>query len=216
MKKPIDLSGRKFGRLTVMNRTSDHIYPNGRHDIVYSCQCDCGKFVDVLAIHLRSGHTTSCGCFREDTARENMTTHGHTYTRLHCIWKNMKQRCYNPKHKNYDVYGGRGITICDEWIRDFASFERWALNNGYNDNLSIDRINANQGYSPDNCRWATQREQCNNTRRTILVEISGETHSMKEWCEIMSLQYGTVMNRVHRGMDCKSALLYYRQKANTH
>lgn len=201
-----DLTGEKFGRLTVIKRIEDHYYQSGRHDVRYQCQCDCGEFVDVLGIHLRSGHTSSCGCYRVDTSRENMTTHGLTGTRLHSIWKNMITRCTNPANKNYDVYGGRGIVLCDAWMSSFEEFYHWAMQSGYNDTLSIDRINVNKGYGPKNCRWVTQKEQCNNTRRNINVEMNGETYTLKQWAEILGLKYNTVASRVKRGWSPVDAL----------
>lgn len=201
MARAKDMIGKRFGRLVVIKRTNDHFYPSGRHDICYTCQCDCGNTVDVIGIHLRSGHTVSCGCFRVDTSRDNMTTHGMTNTRLHNIWKNMLERCFNHSHKNYDIYGGRGITVCDEWRTDFNSFAEWSFSHGYDDSLSLDRVNVDGNYSPYNCRWVTQKEQCNNTRRNILVTIGNETKTLKQWAEYYCLSYGTIASRVKRGWD---------------
>ena len=201
-----DLSGETFGMLHVVQRAEDHYYPSGRHDVQYLCKCDCGNTINVLGIHLRSGHTVSCGCLRAKTARETMTTHGQTGTRLHNIWKNMLERCTNPNHKNYLIYGGRGINVCDEWSSSFEVFFEWAVNNGYDDTLSLDRANVDMGYNPRNCRWITQKEQCNNTRRNINVEIDGETHTLKQWVEILGLNYGTIVSRVKRGWDPVDAL----------
>lgn len=204
--KAKDLTGQQFGRLTVLHRTEDHYYPSGRHDICYMCECECGQKVKVLGIHLRSGHTTSCGCFRVDTARQNMTKHGMTGTRLHNIWRNMIGRCYNQNHKNYDAYGGRGIRMCAEWLESFETFYEWALNNGYSDKLTLDRKDVNKGYEPSNCRWVTQKEQCNNTRRNVEVELNGETHTLKEWTEILGLNYRTIFSRIQRGWSPLQAL----------
>lgn len=206
MAQMINMIGKRFGRLVVIKRTSDHYYPSGRHDVCYTCQCDCGNVVDVLGIHLRSEHTISCGCFRVDTSRQAMTTHGMTNTRLHNIWKNMLERCFNHDHKNYDIYGGRGITVCDEWKDNFKSFAEWSFENGYADYLSLDRVNVDDGYSPDNCRWVTQKDQCNNTRRNINVTISNETKTLKQWAEYYGLKYGTIVSRVDRGWNPIKAL----------
>lgn len=210
MKQAKDLTGMTFGELTVLCRAEDHVYKSGRRDIAYTCKCSCGNIVCILAVHLRSGHTSSCGCLRVETAKRSMTTHGATSAgrcdRLYDIWKNMKSRCYNKNNKNYHNYGGRGITICGDWADDFAAFRTWSLSHGYDDDLTIDRIDVNSGYCPDNCRWATQKEQCNNTRRTIMVKINDKTHSVKEWCEIMGIKYGTVISRIYRGMDPLDAL----------
>lgn len=202
-----DLTGKKFGRLNVLCRAQNHVYPSGRHDVQYQCQCDCGNTVTVLGIHLRSGHTTSCGCYSSKTAKESMTIHGMSGTRLHNIWKNMISRCTNLKHPNYPLYGGRGISVCDEWRTSFDAFCSWSVNNGYADNLSLDRIDVNQGYRPENCRWITQKGQCNNTRRNINVELNGETHTLKQWTEILGLKYGTIASRVKRGWNPVDALI---------
>lgn len=201
-----DLTGKKFGMLTVLCRSEDHIYPNGRHDIVYKCLCDCGKTKDVLAVHLRSGHTKSCGCYREEKASDTMRKHGDSKSRLFVIWKNMKARCLNKNKPDYRLYGGRGITIDDSWKNDYVAFKEWANENGYNDALSLDRIDVNSGYSPDNCRWVTQKQQCNNTRRNIRISYNGEVHTLKEWSEITGIKYGTLCSRIYRGWDIEKAL----------
>ena len=198
--------GKRFGRLFVIARVADHYYPSGRHDACYSCDCDCGNNVNVLGIHLRSGHTISCGCFRVETSRDIMTVHGKTNTRLHTIWKNIHARCLNANNNDYPNYGGRGITICDEWKNNFISFEDWAISHGYNDCLSLDRIDVNGNYEPANCRWVTQKVQCNNTRSNIYVTIDNKTNTLKQWCELFQLNYGTIVSRVSRGWDPVKAL----------
>lgn len=201
-----DISGMKFNKLHVLYRIEDHYYPNGRHDVQYRCVCECGKELDVIGIHIRSGHTKSCGCFRKEKTSASRKTHGGTNTRLYTIWKNMKSRCIYKMHDDYDLYGGRGITVCDEWMRDFSEFEQWSLNNGYSDNLSLDRIDVNGNYDPSNCRWVTQKTQCNNTRRNINIEFNGVTHTMKEWSEILGINYGTLQSRIARGWSYEKAL----------
>ena len=162
----IDLTGKRFGRLVVIER-SDKI---GSHPM-WLCECDCGNRVIVDGANLRTNHTKSCGCYHSEIAPKNRTKHGKSYTRLHRIWACMKQRCYYPKRHNYHNYGGRGITICDEWRTDFQAFYDWAMANGYNDNLSIDRVDVNGNYRPENCRWATMKEQQNNRRNTRIQEV---------------------------------------------
>ena len=151
------LSGVVFGRLTVVERDAAS---GGRRTYSWVCLCNCGRRVIVRQDKLISGHTKSCGCL----SRERVSTHGGSSTNLYTRWRGMKSRCLNPNHKHYKDYGGRGISICNEWKNDFAAFEKWALANGYRKDLSIDRIDNDKGYSPDNCRWATWHEQRTNQR----------------------------------------------------
>lgn len=127
----------------------------------------------------------------------NESHHGRG-TRLYSIWKAMKVRCYNLNFKAYPRYGGRGITVCEEWLHDFPAFRAWAMVNGYRDDLTIDRIDNKKGYSPDNCRWATYKQQANNTRRNILITIDGETASVAEICQMRGINQHLVYDRITR------------------
>lgn len=155
----IDLTGQRFGRLVVIKRE-----PTVNHRTKWLCVCDCGNLVSVYAGSLRSNNTASCGCIQREATAQSHRTHGKSHTRLWYLWRHMKARCYCKTNPAFRRYGGRGITVCEEWQNDFQSFYDWAMANGYQDNLFIDRIDNDKGYSPDNCRWATQKQQIKNRR----------------------------------------------------
>ena len=207
MSRLSDLTGERFGRLTVINRAENAKDGHAR----WNCLCDCGNHTVACGNDLKKGTTRSCGCMRLDKIEEMVKTntengHGQSHSRLYSIWSNMKQRCYNSKVPEYHLYGGRGVTICDEWLSDFRSFYDWAMSHGYEESLSIDRIDVNKGYSPDNCRWATAKEQSNNTRANRRFSINGISKTLKEWSEEYSMDYDKAKSRIYIGWSIEEAL----------
>lgn len=198
MGRPIDLTGKRFGRLTVEYRDT-----NPRRWI---CTCDCGKTVSVRADHLKDGHVRSCGCLSSESSKARMETHGMSKMKIYKVWTGMKQRCFNPKASEYERYGGRGIAVCDEWKDDFQNFYEWAIKSGYSEGLSIDRINNNKGYSPDNCQWATNYQQSRNTSRTKIIKIGGKKVALKDFCNMVGAPYNMVVRRLLRGWELYDAI----------
>jgi hypothetical protein len=171
MSKRIEMLGKKFGKLTVIEESSQR----KGNAICWVCRCDCGNITKPLnGTLLRSGQVKSCGCLVIEGNKARNTKHGCRKTRLYSIWANMKRRCYGVHASGYERYGGRGITVCKEWKNDFQAFYDWAMSHGYSDGLTIDRIDVNGNYEPSNCRWETLQNQQRNRRNTILIEDNGE------------------------------------------
>lgn len=185
--------GKKFGILTVIKREHDKYFPNGRHRDLWLCKCECGVKKIVLGPDLRYGKTTSCGCKKKQGSRR---THGGTHTRLFKIWSDMKSRCYNKNNKSYARYGGRGISVCREWVDSFENFRNWAVRNGYEESLTIDRIDNDGNYCPENCRWATVKSQMQNTSRNRRLWLNGEIHTLSEWSDITGIKSHTIARRI--------------------
>lgn len=190
MKK--DIAGVRFGRLRA-------IKPNGSqgNNTKWLCICDCGNKVSVNISSLTMGRTRSCGCLRKENTSSMFKKHGFRSEKLYSVYCTMKQRCYNPNNQRFSCYGGRGISICDEWQADYLAFRKWALDNGYEDGKSIDRINNDGNYEPSNCRWVNTITQANNKRNNPKIEYGGESHTIAEWARIKGLSYHTLYERIN-------------------
>lgn len=208
----IDLTGQKYGRLTVLDRGPDRVRKSGRKIVQWNCICDCGNKIVVSASDLRSGHTQSCGCYMIDRIKEANTRHGKTDSRLYNVWASMRERCYCPTLPTYPRYGGRGIKMCDEWYNSYLEFERWALNNGYDENAlrgkcTIDRIDVNGNYCPENCRWVDQKTQMSNVTYNHYETMNGVTHTVVEWADIYGIPYQMLEGRLCRGVPIEKAVI---------
>lgn len=187
----IDLTGQKFGRLTVIRRGENiDNYPG------WVCQCDCGNITHVRGKFLRSGRTQSCGCLHNELLTIRNTKHDGCGTRLYDTWMNMKSRCHNPNNDRYRFYGGRGIKVCDDWKNDFKVFHDWAISNGYDDSLTIERIDVNGDYCPTNCTWITIEQQQKNKRNTIYVTFNEESITLSKLSELVGINYNTLYYKI--------------------
>lgn len=205
MGKRINLSGRRFGKLTVVEMAEPYHSPGGYKATNWRCVCDCGKHTIVRTCNLRNGKSLSCGCLRVESP--NRKTHGQNGTRLYGVWKSIRQRCKNPSSSSYEDYGGRGIQICAEWDHDFNLFYEWSLANGYQKGLTIDRIDNNGDYAPSNCRWTTLSVQGNNTRRNHFITYNGETLTVAQWAEKTGIKYHKLKDRINKlGWTAEKAL----------
>lgn len=199
-RKQIDLSGERFGMLVAVSiakrsSSSTRVY--------WNCICDCGGKRIVSNDHLRNGDTTDCGCTRKHISHWNK--HGMYNTRLYRIWSLMKERCYNSKRKEYPNYGGRGICVCEEW-KESKQFIEWALKNGYSDELTLDRVDNNGDYCPDNCRWVSQKEQMRNTRSNHYVSFRDRTIPLTQLAEENGLTYAQLYKRLKLGWAIEKAI----------
>lgn len=186
----IDLTGQRFGRLLVLERAEDR-REGTKPRVMWHCLCDCGNKTIVSGASLRTGHTLSCGC--------KIRKHGYSHKeRLYETWKNMRRRCNDPANKRYEQYGGRGIKVCSEWD-EYLPFRSWAMSSGYSEELTIDRIDVDGDYCPENCRWATLTEQMNNMTTNRNIMYNGETRTMSEWAREFGITYGAMNHRIQRG-----------------
>jgi hypothetical protein len=189
--------GQKFGRLTLIS-----LMPNKRYRTFF-CKCDCGNTLVIRGDSILRSKLPSCGCYFKEIMRElqhrSHITHNKTNTRIYKEWQNMKKRCLYPNFEHYDRYGGRGISICPEWKEHFESFYKWAIANGYNDTLTLDRVNNDGNYEPANCRWATRTEQVNNRCDTVFINYENNRETLASLSKILGLTYSNVKTKYYRG-----------------
>lgn len=196
MARFIDLTGKQFDRLCVIKRVENNKYGNS----VWLCQCDCGVQLRVRGDSLIKGNTKSCGCLRKEKVIERAKTHGKTNTKCYMEWANMKARCYNPNSKQYKDYGGRGITMCERWRKSFEAFyaDVSELPNFGKEGYSINRIDNNGNYEPNNVEWADDITQANNKRNNHLITYNGKTQSLSQWAAEKGLKRSTLEQRINK------------------
>lgn len=203
-----DLTGQKFGLLTVIG-----LAETDTRKTYWVCKCDCGNMKTVRSDSLLCGAIKSCGCIKRKQDEVNLTkNHRHRMsgTRIYQEWQGMKGRCYNKGNARYANWGGRGIEVCEQWRNSFENFYAWAMANGYQDDLTIDRIDNNGDYCPGNCRWVSQKEQSRNRRSNINITIGNSTRTLIEWCEIFQVDYANVNARYHRNKNATIDYLFNR------
>ena len=196
-----DLTGQKFNYLTVLEYEG-----RKKSRTMWKCQCECGKITYVDSNSLKTGNTKACGCHQSDGWGNNKT-HGMTKTKLYRTWQGMRNRCYRKSNKYYYNYGGRGICVCDTWKNSFEAFRDWALSNGYDDRLMLDRIDNDGNYEPNNCRWVDRFQQMNNTRNNRILEYDGKAMTVTEWGRKIGLAPHILEKRINNyGWSVEEAL----------
>ena len=209
--KSIDITGERFGRLIALHKA--YTFNKCQY---WECLCDCGKYKVVRKSHLRYGKIKSCGCLLEEN--NSGYKHGLSDTRIMKIFSGILNRCYNKKEPAWGRYGGRGIKVCKEWLEDRTKFYLWSINNGYSDNLTIDRKDNSKDYSPENCRWVNYKTQGRNTRSNLVINYKGDKKCLSEWCEVLGLKYKLTQERLKRGWSVEKTfntpepLRYWRRR----
>lgn len=207
MPKIIDLTGQRFGMLTVvefMGRKNKHSW--------FRCECKCGGVTITTSNNLRRFHTTSCGCYNAKVFRQSTIRHGLSKHKLFRTWNDMKNRCYYNNHNRYQNYGGKGIGVYWLWLEDFIEFYRWAISSGWKKGLTIDRVDNSKDYSPENCRWATTKEQNRNRTSNVKITLDGVTKILIEWSEISGINPQIIRKRINSGWPIKDAIYNPVQK----
>lgn len=206
-----DLTGQRFGRLVAISVSGKNKYGN----LIWLCECDCGNKHNVPSGKLVQGKSKSCGCLARETHTRLLERHGITTggkPRTFIIWNGMKARCYNPNATSYKSYGARGISICDEWLGEngFENFHNWAISNGYDDGLEIDRIDNDGNYEPDNCQWVTKHENRMKQRNMRYFEVNGIRLNISQWCRLLNISKSTAYKRLNNSEECFIELLKKR------
>lgn len=193
--------GERHGLLVCIGKD-----PN-RDERYYLYKCDCGNVKSIIAYNVQRGATVSCGCYVRTTIPAHFI-HGLSHTRIDHIYKTMIARCYKdrPSNKSYQQYGAKGVTVCDEWRQNKIAFFEWAFTHGYKEDLTLDRIDPDKGYSPDNCRWADYITQNNHRKSNRFVEVDGVSHTIAEWSRISGIKQGTIWYRLSHGWSPKDAV----------
>lgn len=211
----LDLKDKKFNRLLVIDRAENTKAGKSR----WICLCDCGNKTTVVGSQLKDGRIKSCGCYNRDLLMERNIKHGLEGKRICYVYRNILERCSNPASNSYQYYGKRGITICKEWSGEngLKNFSEWAYKNGYDENAprgqcTIDRIDNNKGYSPDNCRWVNLFVQANNKSNNVLIKYNGKTQTMQQWCKELNLSRSMVKHRYERGWDISDLFVESKRK----
>ena len=199
LKAPKDMTGMKFGRITVVCKDAETPIRKDKSSR-WMCRCECGTVKSISRGQLLAGETNSCGCLRKEKLTKKYPRSG----RLYQCWCDMKNRCSNPHVEDYDHYGGKGITVCPEWENDYAAFYEWAMANGYKSNLTLDRMDSDGNYCPENCRWTTPAVQTNNRVVTRYLDINGVTKPRSEWAKELGISY-----RKMRYLDDKNKLVEF-------
>lgn len=194
----------------MIRRVDDCVHPSGAHRPMWWCRCSCGNERAFLASNLLRGTSLSCGCLQKELLSKRKLTHGGyaNKEKLYSVWLGMRKRCCCETESHFKYYGACGIKVCAEWVNDYSVFRTWSLENGYREGLSIDRIDVNGDYSPQNCRWATATVQQNNRRTCINLTYNGETHTLKEWSRIRNIKYPTLYQRYHLRWSVERMLRY--------
>lgn len=214
MAKVVDISGKKFGRLTVIRKVPRPLNlksSNAR----WECICDCGKIVNVISANLRNGTSSSCGCYKKEVTSMVKRTHGqssYNKTSEYQAWKGMKYRCYNKKGDHYHLYGGRGIIVCDRWLNSFENFLQ-DMGKKPSSKHSLDRINNNGNYEPSNCRWATDNEQRRNNSRNVFLDYNGKRYVLTDLAKHLSVNFGCFRAMIKR-KGLEETINFYIKKQN--